>query len=147
MDKQFKSAFRFIDYKINNLQLKLNENYTDDNAAIEDILSVSVGINIGLNELHSQAIVKLDFAVFQDVETDNYPYKINAEMIGYFEIEGNHSEQEVIKLCKINGTAIMFPYIRSAITDLTKISNVTPLILPAINIHKLIEAQDKLKKL
>lgn len=146
MDKQLKSAFRFIDYKINNLQLELNENYNDDIGSIEDILSVSVGINIGLNESHSQAMVKLDFALFQDTETDKYPYKINVEMIGYFEIEGNHTEQEVIKLCKINGTAIMFPYIRSAITDLTKISNVTPLILPTINIHKLIEAQDKIKK-
>ena len=63
-------------------------------------------------------------------------------MIGYFEIEGCKSVDKAINFCKLNGTAIMFPYIRSAITDLTKISNIEPLILPAINIYSLIKANE-----
>lgn len=87
-------------------------------------------------------MIKIDFGVFKDAEV-NYPYKIDVSMIGYFELSGKATEEQITNLCKINGTAIMFPYIRSAITDLTKITNMEPLILPAINIHKLIESQSR----
>ncbi|HLV09553.1 MAG TPA: hypothetical protein VKY40_05045 [Halanaerobiales bacterium] len=42
-------------------------------------------------------------------------------------------------MCKYNGAAILFPFLRSAITDITKASNVTPLVLPLVNIQKYID--------
>ena len=142
MDEQLLSNFRFLDYKFENLELVLNNEYQEESDISERPLSVTVGLEVNLSQNFQKAMVKIDFGVFKDAEA-NYPYKIDVSMIGYFELLSEATEEQITSLCKINGTAIMFPYIRSAITDLTKISNVEPLILPAINIHKLIERQER----
>lgn len=46
-------------------------------------------------------------------------------------------------MLEINGTAILFPYLRSFITTLTSNAGIPPLVLPTLNIQKIIEEKNK----
>lgn len=143
MEKDLISSFRFIDYKIENLNFKLNSKYDGFKDRAEEIeLDLSLSVKIELAEDNSDAKIRLHMDIFKDAEIKNYPYSILLDMVGYFEIEGDCLE-EALTFCKINGTAVMFPYMRAAVTDLTKISNSDSLTLPLINIQKLLEREEK----
>ena len=64
---------------------------------------------------------------------------MNLEMTGFFETENGESD----KFIK-NAIAILYPYVRALISTYTANANINPLILPAINVNKLIEnSEDK----
>ena len=42
-----------------------------------------------------------------------------------------------------NAIAILYPYVRAIVSTYTASANITPLLLPAINVNKLIEEQNK----
>ncbi len=67
---------------------------------------------------------------------------LNLIMRGDFEYDGKLNET----LIKLNGTAIVFPYLRSIITNITANFGIDPIILPVFNIKKMIENQ-KIEKL
>lgn len=64
-------------------------------------------------------------------------------MTGYFEVDDINSEMGK-HLVNYNSIAILFPYVRSLITSYTANSNVPPLIIPPINVSKMVE-DDKTK--
>ena len=53
----------------------------------------------------------------------------------------NLNEQTANMLIEKNTIAIMFPYVRSYISTITSIPNMSPIVLPPINVNKLIEDQ------
>ena len=61
------------------------------------------------------------------------------KMIGYFKLEGDGD----INRYRNNALAIMYPYIRSLVTGYTANSNVTPLILPVINVNAMFNKDKK----
>ncbi|MCG6845095.1 MULTISPECIES: protein-export chaperone SecB [Fusobacterium] len=65
-------------------------------------------------------------------EEENHPFLMNLVIRGFFEI----SERKFL----INAFAILFPYLRSVITDITKASLI-PIILPTINVQNLLEGK------
>lgn len=54
--------------------------------------------------------------------------------------------ERIEKLLKINATAILFPYLRSIISSITANSGFQTLVLPVINVHKMLEQQEKEEK-
>ena len=77
--------------------------------------------------------------IFKDALKNNYPFEMNLEMTGFFETENGESD----KFIK-NAIAILYPYVRALISTYTANANINPLILPAINVNKLIEnSEDK----
>ncbi len=47
--------------------------------------------------------------------------------------------QDIIKRTVRNGSAILFPYLRSIVTDITSKGKHSPIVLPTLNFYKLIE--------
>mgnify|MGYP000914382035 CR=1 FL=1 len=106
------------------------------------ILGARLGFPI-LDPLASVAIciliVKASVDIFKDALKNNYPFEMNLEMTGFFETENGESD----KFIK-NAIAILYPYVRALISTYTANANINPLILPAINVNKLIEnSEDK----
>jgi preprotein translocase subunit SecB len=70
--------------------------------------------------------------------TDEAGLKLEVEMNGIFIIEvgvGKSVEDPQIQhLCERNTLSILFPYLRSAISDISVKANIPPIILPTINI-------------
>ena len=49
------------------------------------------------------------------------------------------SEENFAKMAEKNGVAILFPYLRSIFCDASKMANISPILLPSINVVKLLE--------
>ena len=61
------------------------------------------------------------------------------EVVGFFSISNVSEEQ--IENFKPNAVAILFPYVRALISSYTANANVTPLILPPINVNQLLRSK------
>ncbi len=66
--------------------------------------------------------------------------EITLELYGEFELTTNREGDNIEKFLS-NAVAIMFPFLRSQISLQTSQPNLKPLLLPAININKLLEDQ------
>jgi len=63
-------------------------------------------------------------------------FDLNVEVVGVFGVSEKDFEQ-----LKPNAVAIMFPFLRSQISLLTTQPDMIPVVLPAININKLLKTE------
>lgn len=73
--------------------------------------------------------------------------KLDVTLHGIFEVQIDlldEDERHRLKtLCERNTLSILFPYLRSAISDISVKANIRPIILPTINILALIDSRKK----
>jgi preprotein translocase subunit SecB len=96
--------------------------YTDDNYKSADVI---VGVKIG-----------------EELKDEDIPFIIEIILRGSFTFdykEDKEKKEEIINFYKQNAIAILFPYLRSLVTDLTSKSDHPPIMLPTINIIKVAE--------
>lgn len=94
------------------------------------------GINIGVDE--SKKFVKLK--VFLSTERDI----IEVEMIGEFEFSDEIKEEEKTKFLKINGAAILYPYVRAYISNISSFDKeALPIIIPTVNFQQIYENEEE----
>lgn len=67
-------------------------------------------------------------------------YSLSCSLVGKFEVDGGLSEENVP--LRDNAIAILFPYLRSEITLLTSQPGMSPLVIPPINIKRLLESEE-----
>lgn len=67
----------------------------------------------------------------QSTEEEPKPFDINVTLVGVFEIEVANENEE--RNFVIEGTKLLYPYLRSAVTNLTASAYIAPLNLPVIN--------------
>lgn len=61
-------------------------------------------------------------------------------MTGRFLLQGIKNPEQTMK---VNAAAILYPYVRAAISMLTTLANVPPVVLPPVNFVKLFEESAK----
>lgn len=93
-----------------------------------------------------KATVTLHSTVFDKAKERNYPFSLAISVEGLFSTSENVQRDELFRLGEINGTATLFPFLRSVIADITRTANVDPLILPLVNIYRLVETQKQLSE-
>lgn len=134
MNKEMKSILVFDRYEVNNIEFRLNKECTRDN------ISLDLNIQREVTYIPEEKIgeVKLITKVFENPVENNYPFSIQVEVTGVFKVE---TEDSLLsdQLLNTNAVAILFPYIRALISTYTANANVEPLILPAINVNKLLD--------
>lgn len=133
MDK-YKSKLIFKKYIVDEVNFNYNDRFVDKSVTIDFDIDKEVTY-ISEKEMQVRLIVDL----FKNVEKE-YPFKMKVAIRGFFEIENN---DENINF-EPNAIAILYPYIRSIVSTYTSTANVMPLILPVINVNKML--QDKEKK-
>lgn len=75
---------------------------------------------------------------------DQSPFLAEVIIRGFFEIrDGQNEEKELENLYIINSSAILFPYLRSTLTDITSKSDHDPVMLPTFNFHTIIDGLNK----
>lgn len=137
------SSFRFDDYKIEYISFNLNKEFKNENENESEVdFGLQVGVNISDDNKQAEVSLKLDI---YNKDSKEAPFKLTASITGWFSTDDDIDVDKYIQFCKVNATAILFPYLRSAVTDITKISNVQPLVLPLVNVYNLIK-NDKLIK-
>ena len=77
-----------------------------------------------------------------------FPFLLEIEYEGMFVLNKRASKKDVEPIAKINCPAILFPFMRECVADITRRAGFNPLILPPINFVELAkqnELEDKNK--
>lgn len=94
----------------------------------------------GKNEYNGNSH-KLKVFLKVSLNSGNLPFYFTLEGFGMFAFDGEPDEQTLKSVSSINAPAIIFPYIRETIADLTRRAGFPPLHLQPINFVKLAERQ------
>ena len=79
-----------------------------------------------------------------DVVDGGLPFTLKLEYEGFFKLNKRVPKKEIEPIAKINCSAILFPFAREAVAEITRRSGFHPLLLPVINFAKSAEG-DKTK--
>ena len=139
----FKFALKEIRLVSIRFDLKLNKEYKSDK-------NISVSSTLGLkhNFIKSKKLLKVFLKV--DICGETLPFSLNVEIGGLFDFSGMpKSNQSFDKIARINCAAILFPYLREIVTDITRRASLPPLYLPPVNFVELYTAKssEKTKKI
>lgn len=87
--------------------------------------------NVGIAPDKANGIIKLNVSLIdKDIKK-----KLLATITGYFEI---NIEEDIIDVLFVNGTAILYPYLRSIVSIVSAIDSSEAMLLPTINVLELL---------
>lgn len=143
MDKpNVESKFKFLGYQVNNISLITNPTFQNVNP-IDIDFNITVGTSMNVEERKVQ--VTLGTVVFPDANKKNYPFSLEITLTGLFQSEENLAIEALEHFGEINGTAALFPFLRSTIAGVCVNANFPAIMFPLINVFNFIEEQKKNK--
>jgi preprotein translocase subunit SecB len=135
-----KAVMQFKDYHVLETFYKSNPNFDGE----ETKLSPNIHYDLRFQNDSLQS-AEIDLSVsLGDENLEKNSFFVKAKIRGHFIIQGDilKEPEKVIRFYKENGLAILFPYIRSLISDLTSKGSEIPIILPTINIVEMIRRKE-----
>lgn len=119
-----KARFRFVEYLFKETSIKLTgEDISDD---------VEFGIEPnGIFEEDNKMFILTLNVLVKDKKSS---LEVKMTVTGKFKYETNDI-QELVPYLGFNAPAIMFPYIRAYITNITALGGMSPIILPTLNME------------
>jgi preprotein translocase subunit SecB len=129
MEKESGAKFQFKNYFINHSLLELKKG------------DVSENINISFNP---KGLINKNKSFFQlqlmvNIEDENKIINVEINAIANFLFDRKIEENQLNNYFYTNAPALLFPYIRAYISNLTTLSGVQPIILPTLNLSNLRE--------
>lgn len=138
-------TLKFDDYIVNNLSYRKNENYEKSEGGIE----INPDFSAKILASESKAVVKISASITskEDIPT---PFDVEVTLSGFFEQDGyskDKDDNEKFKhMLSANALAILFPYVRTLISDLTLKSNEYPAFnLPVMNFVEIMNKENKIE--
>lgn len=135
------SSLKLLNYFTDYVQFKNNPDFEADEVTVQ----FDVHPQYHIDEANGIMIVELQVEIFKDAIRNNYPFEMEVSVVGVFELKSTDKECNMHRF-KTNAVAIMYPYVRALVSTYTANANVPPLILPIMNINKMIEEDEKNKK-
>lgn len=71
------------------------------------------------------------------LDNGNLPFYLTVEAVGVFTFDGEPDQKTLNNVSSINAPAIIFPYIRETVADITRRAGFQPLHLPPVNFQNL----------
>ncbi len=82
----------------------------------------------------NKKLVFINLAVkVESTEEEPKPFDITASLVGFFETETEDYSAQEERDFVVGATQLLYPYLRSAVTNLTAQAYISPLNLPVIN--------------
>ena len=129
-----KGVIAFLDYRVNRIEFVNNDEYDGEEVDVDfDIES-----QFQVSDDGQEMIVSLKTDIFAPKEEKIYPFRMIVEIEGYFRSNFDEEEDNIRQYGR-NAVAILFPYVRALVSSFTANANVTPLILPTVNVNRLLE--------
>lgn len=122
------SRLQFKNPRLLKLNYELNKNFKN-----EGYINLNVKSNTSIKKTDNTAFVILELNVFDKNNSDSNPFYINICMEGQFFWDEGFTKEDIDKLLKSNGPAIILSYIRPYITSITVGAGFPPLILPLMD--------------
>ncbi|WP_145333371.1 protein-export chaperone SecB [Paenibacillus xylanexedens] len=136
-----KAAIQFMGYKILKISFQNNLSHGREPQEIDGI-SLGHEVKISANKI----VVDIDCSIGEE-NADDSVY-VSVMLQGYFGLDyektGAFDEGTLRDICTRNTLSILFPYLRSVISNVTLNANIDPIIIPTINVNALIDNQDDL---
>lgn len=135
-----KSALQFIGYEVSQLYYKKATNYIGG-----DEIQISPQFKKNVMEVgESRYDVSLGI-IISGAEDQLLPFEICVELTGHFNLinEGNETKALLKQIINQNTVAILFPFLRSTVAAVTLAANISPVILPVINLASVFEEESK----
>lgn len=131
------TVLTFKGYRVTEMSYKRNNNFSG-----KDKVSYkpSFKSSIKLDEKNNEAIVTLSFRT-----SKGFPFLLKVDIEGSFKYNADEDNQKIgfQRLLHQNALAILFPYLRVIVSQLSSLGNEYPsLLLPTINIAKLLKAMN-----
>ncbi len=142
MDK-VKSFLTFHNYFIDELIFKRNLSYQKEIDA--DVVKGNFNIEYHSTDEKNKLKVSVTTQLFDDsFSEEKNPFFLYLTVSGLFEFSQDEKVGKKLadKVLKANSIAILYPYIRSIITNITASANIPPVIMPPINTYKLIDVKE-----
>ncbi len=132
---------KFVNFALLKVNFFLNQEYKVDSA--DKVIAPDIAISHEFREKEKQLVVIFGLRQIKG----NIPYRFEVESGGLFQFEIVPEEKLLKQLATINCPAILFPYVRETVADLTRRAGFPPLHLNPINFIQLAKEQEaKLKQ-
>lgn len=136
------AGISFINYVVDEMYYKTNSSFTvPENEGIEINEKINAEIVI---RSKNDAVVAIQCVL---EENEKNPFSLDVKIVGYFEYNSDDSDGIMFQdFLKTNAVAILFPYLREVVSNLTGKSNVYPNYnLPIKNISKEMQENDSIR--
>lgn len=138
------TVINFENYKINHMEYLENINF-DSSIDLSDVdLENSFDFEFKLFEESNQAIIIASVKIGESKQ-NNAPFYVFVQIEALFSYNEEDDKDSIgfKKYLNANALAIIFPYLRQTISNLTNMSNRFPAyVLPTINIMALVEEDE-----
>jgi len=137
MDKHV-AKIQLIGYKIDEINFQSNNDYIGS----DQPLGLEVDFNAAINVISEENLagVSLECTVNKEYLSNNEPFYLKIVILGSFSYKTDLGEKELEKLLTTNALAIIFPYLRAAISTITvNCGGIPPVVLPTFNIAEFIK--------
>ena len=121
-------------FSTNQLYIK-NNNLKPGNFELKPLLNRTVG------KLDDRRYFTLLTLSIMSSSERPFPVDITIEFKGIFEFNDIEDEKNIYNFLKLQAVHIMFPYLRSIITNLTVAAMMPPIILPIVDVSRLFKNQ------
>lgn len=119
--------------RLQHLQFEMNQDFS-----VKDT-PVQIRYNLSIKHLYKQQKLIVYINVKSPIEDEykNSPFYFEIVIKGEFKIIGEVEDSIINKYAKINCPAIIFPYLREALADITRRAGFPPFHLQPVNFIKL----------
>lgn len=123
-------------FLIDNISFKTNRNFKWP----KEPINVSPSFERKITKINDDsALVTL---VFDIAQSDKLPFSLHIEINGSFELEKWEQDEMSRTLMKDNASAVLFPYLRHAVSDITTICGMPPYIMPIQNVAAIFQSNE-----
>ncbi len=130
----------FADFKLLSVTFTLNKDFKVNEKTVS--YEPEIAIDYVVEKKKKEIVVLLGVRKIEG----NIPYYFEVRAGGLFKFDKLPTNKLLKQFAKINCPAIIFPYLRETIADLTRRAGFPPLHLDPINFIELSKEVDKLKK-
>jgi preprotein translocase subunit SecB len=125
------------------INIEMNPEFKPE--GIGEGLDVDISLNANGNIDKSRNLLRFELETSVFKNTKNRPFSIFIKAIGFFSVKNKDDIPILEEFSKINAPAIIFPFVRETIADLTLKTGFPPLLLPPTNIRALIANRNNRK--
>lgn len=137
---QAKSCLSLENYIVKTMKFSINENF---DFGTDATITLNPEFTRNINKIDDNTVlVNLIFRI--DNKNADMPFDMEVNIEGVFRLE-NWEQPEMLPLIRSNSVAILFPYLRSVVTMITANANISPYVLPVMNIAAMFDQNTELK--
>lgn len=126
------STFNFEGYAVDEIRFERNIDFNQEDSNMDIMTQVSVSVD---DEARQCAVTLVSQLFCDDTKPlSEKPFTLQVRITGKFSTDESVEINQFNDLCRKNAPAILFPFLRSIVADITKSANVMPVILPIMNL-------------